>query len=403
VTSLSRARRRAIFLVAALGYLLSQFYRSFLTVIHDDLVRDLGIGPAEFGAMGSAWFFAFSLSQFPVGIALDRVGPRATITGCLVFAVVGAALFSGASSAAIATTAMALIGIGCSPMLMAPLYIFAKTEPPARFAALGSLFLACGLIGGLIAASPLAWLVKALGWRDAIRLFALITAVVTALNYLVVRDPPREAAPAGGSLVGDVVALLRAPGMVPILVMAFAISAPVFTERALWVGPFFGEVYGLDLLQRGDAVFLLAIAMTCSAILSGPIASRIDNARLVVLVANLVCGIAFLALGFWHAPPLWASLALIAIAGLFGVSYAVLIAHGRLFMPGHVIGRGITFINFVSIGGTGVAQLLSGRAVEAMRKAGLTPAETYANLHLAFGALLVISAAIYALSPRRPQ
>lgn len=399
---MSLARRRAVFFVAALGYLLSQFYRSFLTVIYDDLVRDLGIGPAEFGAMGSAWFFAFALSQFPIGVALDRIGPRGTITGCLVFAVAGSALFALAQSHLVATIAMALIGIGCAPMLMAPLYIFAKTEPPARFAALGSLFLACGLIGGLIAASPLAWLVKAVGWRDAIRVFAVITAIVTLLNFLVVRDPPQEAAPEGGSLFGDVLALLKLPAMTPILVMSFAISAPVFTERSLWVGPFFGEVYGLDLIQRGDAVFALAIAMTASAIFSGPIASRIDNAKLVVLIANVLCGFAFLALGLWRLPPFWAALTLICAAGLFGVSYAVLIAHGRLFMPGHVIGRGITFINFVSIGGTGVAQLLSGRAVDAMRKAGLAPVETYANLHLAFGALLVVSAGIYALAPRRP-
>lgn len=396
-------KRAAIFAAAALGYLLSQFYRSFLTVIYDDLVRDLSIGPAEFGTMGSAWFFAFALSQFPIGVALDRLGPRRTIVGCLIFAVAGSALFASAGSHVIATFAMGLIGIGCAPMLMAPLYIFAKTEPPARFAALGSLFLACGLIGGLIAASPLAWLVKAVGWRDAIRVFTVITAVVTVLNYVVVRDPPQEAQPAGGSLIGDVIALLKLPAMLPILVMAFAISAPVFTERSLWVGPYFGEVFGLDLLGRGDAVFALAIAMTFSAILSGPIAGMINNAKLVVLVANVLCGFAFLALGLMPSLPLVGALVLMCTAGLFGVSYAVLIAHGRLFMPGHVIGRGITFINFVSIGGTGVAQILSGHAVEGMRNAGLAPAATYANLHIAFGLLLVVSAAIYALAPARPK
>ncbi|MFY8114807.1 MAG: MFS transporter, partial [Rhabdaerophilum sp.] len=323
-SGLSPVRRRLVFFAAACGYLLSQFYRSFLTVIHDDLVRDLGIGPSEFGALGSAWFFAFAVSQFPVGIALDKLGPRRTIAGMMLVAVAGALLFATASSHPVAIAGMALVGVGCAPLLMGALYFFAKTEPPARFAALGSIFLACGLIGSLIAATPLALLVKAVGWRDAIRIVALVTLVVAILNFLVFRDPPQDENPPGGSLLGDLWAIMRMPALWPILVMSFAISAPVFTERSLWVGPFFGEVYGLDLIERGNAVLALSLAMTGSAIFSGPIASWIDNPKRVVFVANLVCGLAFLALGLLVLPPLWLAIVLMMLAGLFGVSYAVL-------------------------------------------------------------------------------
>lgn len=402
-TNFSLARRRTIFVVAALGYLLSQFYRSFLTVISDDLMRDLTMGPKEFGSLGSAWFFAFSLSQFPVGMALDKLGPRRTIGGMMFSAVVGALLFASATSHPVAVVGMALVGVGCAPILMGTLYFFAKTEQPARFAALGSLFLACGLIGSLIAATPLAVLVDAVGWRAAIRLVAAVTAVVAVLNFVTFKDPPGEAAPPGGSLFGDILDLVRLPGFWPILVMSFAISGPVFTERSLWVGPFFGEVYGLDLISRGNAVLAMAVAMTASAIIAGPVAGMLDNSKRVVLVGNLLCGVAFLALGLWPGAPLAGALALIGLTGLFGVTYAVLIAHGRLFMPAHVIGRGITFINFVSIGGTGMVQILSGRAVEDMKMAGLPAVETYANLHLVFGVLLLVAATIYALSPVKPR
>jgi predicted MFS family arabinose efflux permease len=400
--SLSLRRRSAIFIVAACGYLLSQFYRSFLTVIADDLMRDLAMGPQAFGALGSAWFFAFSLSQFGVGMALDRYGPRRTISGMMLFAVAGAFLFASATTHGLAVVAMALIGVGCAPLLMGTLYFFARTEPPARFAALGSVFLACGLIGGLIAATPLAVLVDAMGWRAAIRLVALVTTGVALLNAIIFRDPPQEVSPPGGSLFGDILDLLRIPSFWPILVMSFAISGPVFTERSLWVGPFFAQVYGLDLIAKGNAVLALAIAMTVSAILAGPLAGRLDNTKTVVLGGNLLCGATFLALGLWPQAPLPAAVFMMMMVGLSGVTYAVLIAHGRLFMPGHVIGRGITFINFVSIGGTGVTQLGSGIAVERMGAAGLSAAETYANLHLAFGALLIVSALIYALARAKP-
>ncbi len=402
-TTFSLARRRAIFIAAACGYLLSQFYRSFLTVIADDLMRDLAIGPKEFGALGSAWFFAFSLSQFPVGVALDKLGPRRTISGMMLAAVIGAVLFASATTHGVAVIGMALIGVGCSPLLMGTLYFFAKTEAPARFAALGSLFLACGLIGSLIAATPLAILVDAVGWRHSIHLVAGVTVLVAALNYLVFRDPPPGPVPAGGSLIGDVLALLRLPALWPILIMSFAISGPVFTERSLWVGPFFGEVYGLGLIERGNAVLALAIAMTASAIFAGPVAGWINNSKAVVLFANLGCGLAFLALGLMPGASLPGALVLMGLAGFFGVTYAVLIAHGRSFMPDHVIGRGITFINFVSIGGTGIVQIVSGHAVEGMKNAGLPATETYANLHLAFAGLLLVAVAAYAFAPSRPE
>ena len=400
--TISLARRRVIFAVAALAYLLSQFYRSFLTVIVDDLTRDLGIGPQAYGALGAVWFFAFSLFQFAVGAMLDTLGARRTICGLMVFAVVGAFLFASATTQDVALFAMVLIGIGCSPILMGTLYFFAKTEPPQRFAALGSVFLSCGLIGSLVAATPLALLVEWVGWRDAIRVFAVITALVAAGLYVVFRDPEVEPAPPGGSLIGDLVTLVKVPAMMPILVMSFVISAPVFTERSLWVGPFFAQVYGLGAITRGNVVLFLALAMTLSAMFSGPIAGRIDNPRRVVIVANLMGALTFLALGLWGAPPLAMALVLLGMAGLFGVTYAVLLAHGRLFMPPHVIGRGITFINFVSIGGTGVAQFLSGMAVERMRDAGWTPTATFSALHLAFGVMLLLGLAVYLRSPQKP-
>ncbi len=400
--TISISRRRLIFAVAALAYMLSQFYRSFLTVIVDDLTRDLSIGPQAYGALGSAWFFAFSLFQFAVGAMLDTLGPRRTISGLMSFAVVGAFLFSAATSQGAAIFAMVLIGIGCSPVLMAALYFFAKTEPPQRFAALGSIFLSCGLVGSLVSATPFAYIAQWLGWRDAIRVFAVITALVGLMLFLAFKDPVKEAPPPGGSLIGDLVTLIKLPAMLPILIMGLVSSAPVFTERSLWIGPLFAQVYGLSLIARGNVVLFLALAMTLCAMFSGPIAGRIDSPRKVVLWANALCAACFLALGLLREPPLWAALTLLGVVGLTGVTYAVLLAHGRLFMPAHVIGRGITFINFVSIGGTGVAQFVSGAAVERMRDAGWTPVSTFSVLHLAFASLLALALLFYWRSPERP-
>jgi uncharacterized membrane protein len=71
-------------------------------------------------------------------------------------------------------------------------------------------------------------------------------------------------------------------------------------------------------------------------------------------------------------------------------------AHGRSFVPDHLLGRGITLLNVLFIGGAGVLQPLSGAFMTAM--AGADPAKAYATLHLSFGLLLLAACAVYVVS-----
>lgn len=395
-------RRRAVFFAAATGYILSQFYRSFLTVVVDDLTRDLGIGPKEFGSLGAAWFFAFAVMQIPVGIWLDRYGPRRTTAWMMVAAVLGALLFAQATSFPVAATGMALIGFGCAPILMGALYFFARTETPQRFAALASVFLGVGLLGGLLAAAPLAMVVAVIGWRVAFLVMAAVTLGSLLLIATVMRDPPAAPSTETGGMLEAFLTLLRTPGMAPILVMSFVVSGAVWTERSLWVGPFFGEVHGLAPIARGHVALAMGVAMTICALLAGPIAERIGQPKHVSLAGTVMAGSAFILLGLWPEAPFWAAFWLTCQIGLFGATYAVMVGHARLFMPASVIGRGITLVNFLNIGGTGLMQYGSGALVASFKGAQLPAIAVYSNLHLAFGALMLTGALIYAFSPARP-
>ena len=79
-----------VFLALLPAYVLSIFYRSFLSVIATPVMGDLGIGPRELGFLGAAWFIAFALAQFPVGWALDRIGPRRTVAVAMAIGSAGA-------------------------------------------------------------------------------------------------------------------------------------------------------------------------------------------------------------------------------------------------------------------------------------------------------------------------
>jgi len=146
---------RAGIITLMLGYVLSQFYRAFLAVLTPVLETDLGASKADLATASGAWFLAFALMQIPVGEALDRIGPRRTTAAALLVGAVGAALFAMAETPAMLSVAMALIGVGCSPVLMASFYIFARTFTPAVFGTLAGVTIGVGSLGNIAASLPL--------------------------------------------------------------------------------------------------------------------------------------------------------------------------------------------------------------------------------------------------------
>lgn len=391
----------ASFLVLLLAYTLSQFYRSFLAVVSADLTRDLSLDPAELGSLSATWFAAFAFAQFPVGYALDRYGPRATISLGMIAAVAGAVLLARANGYGTGVAAMALIGIGCSPIYMGSLYIVAR-ERPEQFALLSAAILGIGSVGNLLGATPLVLAAEYFGWRGSFLAIAAMTAISAGAIWLVVRDPPRlETTDRDDSLVGGLVEILHVKTLWLLFPLAFTSYAVAIATRAVWVAPFLTSSYGLAPEPLGNVVLAFAIAMSVGALATGAIAGWI-GVKTISLVGNLIVVLTFLALGFGVATSVASAAVAFVVLGLAGVTYAVLMEHARQFMPGHLIGRGITFINFAFIGGAGLVQWVSGHAVKRMLDSGTAPALAYQHLFVGFAVIVALPLAIYALAPVRP-
>lgn len=382
--------------VLVLGYVLSQFYRAFLAVLAPALERDLGAAPGDLALSSGLWFLAFAAMQLPVGWALDRIGPRRTAAWLLgVGGGGGAALFALAQGPWGVHAAMMLIGAGCAPVLMATYYIFARVYPAAVFATLAASVIGFGTLGNLASSLPLSLAAEALGWRAAVGALAVITVGAALALGRFVEDPPQAegARPGDGSLLD----LLRNPAILVILPLLFVNYAPAAGLRGLWVGPYFSDVFGADGNMIGVATLVMGIAMVAGSFAYGPLDRLLGTRKWVVLGGNL--GGAACLLVLWAAPQAgpWQAAALLAGVGLFGMSFPVIMAHGRSFFPPHLVGRGVTLLNLFGIGGVGVLQLVSAR-VHAGAAAAQGPAAPYEALFLFFGLLVLAGCAIYLLS-----
>jgi MFS family permease len=388
-----------IFLTFLAAYVLSQFYRSFLAVIAPELAAELSLGPQALGNLQALWILGFVVTQFPVGWALDTIGARRTVSLQMLAAVIGALLFAAAESATALNIAMLLIGAGCGSIYMGAIYLFGRTAAPQRFALLCSWLLGLGTAGNLLAASPLAWAAQSIGWRSAMVGMALATAVSALSVLLLVRDPQRITSHGSRGLFGGVGEILKICALWPLLPITAVSYAVVLAERGLWAGPFFSSVYGLDPVARGHALLVMAAAMSAGAMAYGPLDRLLGTRKWAVFGGVTVTAFCFALLAL-PGLPLWAAIALLALIGGFGMSYGVLMAHGRSFVPDHLLGRGITLLNVLFIGGAGVLQPLSGWLMTRLEDA--PPADAYATLHLIFAGLLVTGLVIYAFARDNP-
>lgn len=162
-----QSKMRADLIILAFAYVLSQFYRAFLAVLTQVLDADLGATPEMLATASGFWFLAFAAMQIPVGWSLDRIGPRLTSSVLLLIGGAGgAAVFAMAQTPAHVSYAMLLIGVGCSPVLMANYFIFALIYSPRVFATLAAVILGVGSVGNLASALPTTLAVEAWGWRS---------------------------------------------------------------------------------------------------------------------------------------------------------------------------------------------------------------------------------------------
>lgn len=388
-----------VFATFLAAYVLSQFYRSFLAVIAPELARELALSPQDLGNLQAFWILGFVVTQFPVGWALDVIGPRRTVALQMLAAVAGALLFAMSQSAAALNFAMLLNGAGCGSIYMGAIYLFGRSAAPQKFAQLCSWLLGLGTAGNLLAASPMAWAAQSIGWRAAITVMAAATALSALSVLMFIRDPGRATGVSHRGFFSGIGTVLKIRELWPLLPITAVSYAVVLSERGLWAGPYFSSVYGLDPVARGHALLVMAAAMSAGAIAYGPLDRLFNTRKWVVFSGVMATALCFLTLATVDLP-LYGAITVMGLIGGFGMTYGVLMAHGRSFVPDHLLGRGITLLNVLFIGGAGLLQPLSGGLMT--RLEGSSPADAYAALHLIFALLLFAGLAIYAFARDNP-
>lgn len=366
-------------LALALGHVFSNAVRTLPAVAADVLARDLGLSAEGLAVLTGAFPAAFALAMVPVGVGLDRWGVRRTALVLLAISFAGAVLAALAPGAWAMLIAQAVLGIGCSGALMAPVTYAARAVPPARFALWSGAIQAFGNSGMLLSASPLALLIEWQGWRAGFWAAAGLAALAWLAVAATVRQPPpaRAAPRSAWQDAREVLAIAASPGLRPLMVFAFASFAAVLGVRGLWGGPWLMEVKGLPRVEAGNILLACTAALTVAPVVVG-LLDRGGRQRIALLVgSHVVAGLLILLLvaggpggvlsgllGMPALPPGFDAAVLVGF-GLIISCQVLAFSLVRAAVPPEQTGRALSAVNIAFFGGAAVFQAVSGVAASA--------------------------------------
>lgn len=384
---------RRMFLIFALAYVVSYGMRTINAVIAPDLVADLQLSASELGLLASAYFLTFAIMQLPVGLLLDRYGPRRVDALLMLVTAAGCTLFAMANTFTWLWLGRALIGVGVSACLMAAVQAYALYFKPHLQGSMSSWMLTAGSVGAILVTTPVHHALPLIGWRGVFGLVAIVCLIASAALWW---GLPRLPFPGRGTRLANLVpgylVIFRTAHFWRVAPLATFVQGGFMAFSGLWMGPWLQRVQGLDAAETANALLIFSVCLMAGYLLTGVIARRLSlRGRGVTPLISIGVGSSFVLLfaQVWTAGGL----------GLWGWMAWAFLCSGSIVtynwcnapFPNTLAGRSSTALNlFIFLGAFGVQSGI-GIGVDFYVASGLAYTEALKRVMLEVAILMLVS------------
>lgn len=357
-------------------FIIGSFHRVSTTVIADELMRAFTTTGAQLGLLHASFFYIYAALQLPAGALIDRAGvSKIAIAGALVMSL-GAVIFAVSGTFTIGFLGRAFIGLGSSVIYLTVLRYCANWYRSDEIATMNGLTIAGSGFGALLAATPFAFVVGHLGWRDSIASIGVIGILIAGLIYVIVNDTPRSAgfepiegvtASAGVSLVTlrkNAEAVLRDTGTWLLGLILFFGLGVSFTVLGLWAVPYFVHSYGVTVQQASNYLFIAQIGFLLGPPAFGWLSDRIHQRTYLIILATVIFTVSYAVLAATGVPPLVVAGGLLFLVQLMNGGFALTYIVAKERHPAEASATAMGAINSVGWLGAAVYPAILGAVLD---------------------------------------
>jgi MFS family permease len=343
------------------GYAFTQ--RVAPSVMTEDLMRAFAVGGGALGSLSAFYFYAYAGMQMPVGMLMDRFGPRKLLSGAMTLCLIGSILFALAHSLGIAAIGRAIIGASVACGYVGTMSIAAAWFPARRFSLLIGILQSFGMTGAMVGQAPLSFLVSAYGWRETIIGLGVIGAILAVLIFIVVSEIPRaKPQPASGQPIrgGAFRDVLSRRDSWACAIIGFTLAAPMLAFAGLWAVPWLIQTQGYTKADAAACTSMMFLGWACVGPALGIMTEKIGR-RKPILYAGFVMGCLTLAT-IVYMPNLSPTVlgALFFLNGVSGCTMILSFTCVRETNRPSRMGAGLGFVNMAVVGSGALFQPLLG-------------------------------------------
>ncbi|MEU1287266.1 MFS transporter [Kitasatospora sp. NPDC005856] len=374
---------RAAWLAWSIGvsvYVLAVIHRTSLGVAGLDAADRFGIGASALSTFSILQVLVYAAMQIPVGLLVDRFGPRRVLLSGVVLLSAGQLAFAFSSDFGPALASRAVLGCGDAMTFISVLRIAARWFPAARNPFVAQLTGLAGMGGNLVTTVVLAQALHSEGWTPTFTAIALLGVAVFALVALFLRDAPHQEAAARPGAVGprpkvgrQVLACWREPGTRLGLWIHFTTQFPGNAFGLLWGLPYLVQAQGMSRAAAGGLLTLLVLSNMSFGFLFGRVLSRTARARMpIVLTVIAATALGWALVLAWPGghPPLWLLVGIVLVMGSNGPASLVGLDYARARNPVERLGTASGIVNMGGFIGTMITLFGIGVLLDALTQEG---------------------------------
>lgn len=298
-----------VWVVAALFYFYKYVIEVSPSIMTKSLMSDFQLTGAQLGSLAASYFYAYLLMQIPVGLLVDRFGPRKVVTVAIFLCAIGTFVFASSSNLLTASAGRFIVGLGASFAAINSLKLTSNWFSPDRFAFMAGLLMTVGMLGAVGGQAPLSYYIDHSGsWRDAMTHIAIVGTILAIIFWLIVRDYPKHKAaealkPDRKSFIYAFKKILTNPQSWFLSIFSGLLFTPVMAFGELWGVTFIKDIYQMPKQEAAMAVSMMFIGFAVFAPLFGLLSDYIGKRKPIMYfgtIAALLIVLVILYVPFHH-------------------------------------------------------------------------------------------------------